>query len=123
MDLETMRITLKDEQDSMRDTFIKEFGGQCGDKAYTRSVTRETNEEGKWRRLIKEIEDMAHTYSVEFDQAIKLFEDVSCCKKQLKLALENENCVKWCELDDLGLTYPDSQEFKHLLKTKGHEEV
>ena len=42
-----MRITLKDEQDSMRDTFIKEFGGQCGDKAYTRSVTRETNEEGK----------------------------------------------------------------------------
>jgi len=103
MDLETMKISLKDEEDTMRDTFLIEYGGQCGDKAYTRSITRETNEEGKWRRLIKEIEDLAHAYSTDFDAALTLFEEVSCCKKQLKMALENQQHVRWNTLDDLGL--------------------
>ena len=57
MDLETMRITLNEEDDRMRDTFVNEYEGQCGQKAYTRKIVRETNEEGKWQRLIKEIED------------------------------------------------------------------
>ena len=118
-----MKITLKDEDNVMRDTFLIEYGGQCGEKAYTRVITRETNEEGKWRRLIKEIEDLANTYSVEFDDAIKLFEDVSCCKKSFKMALENKYHVRWCELDDLGVGNMDSAEYNHLIKTRGVDEV
>ena len=75
----------------MRDTYIKEYGGQCSEKAHIRSVTKETNEEGKWRRLIKEIEDMAHTYGVTFDEALEMFEKVSGCKKSLKIALEKKD--------------------------------
>lgn len=49
MDLETMRITITNESDSrMRDTFLNEYEGQCGPVAYTRKITREPNEEGKW---------------------------------------------------------------------------
>lgn len=116
MDLETMRITLKEEDSRMRDTFLIEYEGQCGDVAYTRKITREANEEGKWRRLISEIEDMAFKYGVEFEEALKIFESVSCCKKSLKLALEKNSYVSWSELDDLGLKDVDSAEYKHLVK-------
>lgn len=81
MDLETMRITLNKEENRMKQTFVNEYDGQCGEVAYTRKITREQNEEGKWKRLIKEIEDMAHSHGVEFDDALKIFESVSCCKK------------------------------------------
>ena len=44
-----MRIAINDETDSrMRDTFLIEYEGQCGPVAYTRKITREPNEEGKW---------------------------------------------------------------------------
>jgi len=33
---------------------------------------------------------MAHAYSTDFEDALNLFEEVSCCKKQLKMALENK---------------------------------
>lgn len=76
-----MLISLKEEDSRMRDTFLIEFDGQCGPVAYTRKITREVNEEGKWRRLIKEIEDLAFNYGVEFEKALEIFESVSCCKK------------------------------------------
>ena len=85
-----MRIAINDETDSrMKDTFLIEYEGQCGPVAYTRKITREPNEEGKWQRLLNEIEEMSFKYGVEFEQALELFEQVSCCKKQLKSALEN----------------------------------
>ena len=60
---------------------------------------------------------------MEFEEALKIFESVSCCKKQLKLALEKNSYVSWSELDDLGLKDVDSAEYKHLVKMKGLEEV
>ena len=50
-----MKIELIDETEKTRDTFSKDYGGQCEVKPYKRNITRETNEEGKWKRLIKEI--------------------------------------------------------------------
>ena len=57
---------------------------------YKRVISRETNEEGRFRRLIKEIEQMADQYGVEFKEAIDMFESVSCSKKHLRLALEKK---------------------------------
>lgn len=122
MDLETMRIALNDETEGvMKKTFLNEYGGQCGQVAYTRKVTREPNEEGKWQRLLAEIEEMSHIYGVDFDKAIEIFESVSCCKKQLKSALENQEYVSWSNCDDLALNNVDSLEYKQLVKTKGLE--
>lgn len=118
-----MRITLKEEDSRMRDTFLIEFEGQCGSVAYTRKITREPNEEGKWQRLIKEIEDLAHKHGVEFEKALEIFESVSCCKKELKKALETENYSGWSKLDDKGLENVDSFEYKMLVKEKGLEEI
>lgn len=73
--------------------------------------------------MIKEIEDLAFKYGVDFEEALKIFESVSCCKKQLKAALENSEHVSWSELDDLGLNDIHSPEYKHLVQTKGKEEV
>ena len=71
MDLETMRIALNDETEGrMRDTFLIEYEGQCGPVAYHRKITREPNEEGKWQRLLTEIEEMSFKYGVEFEQAL-----------------------------------------------------
>lgn len=97
----------------MRLTFVNEYDGQCGDAAYTRKITREPNEEGKWRRLIGEIEDMAYKHGVAFDDALEIFESVSCCKKQLKAALENQsNYIKWSKEDDMDLKFMGSIEYE-----------
>ena len=76
-----MRITLNKEENKMKQNFVDLYGGQCGEIPYTRKITREPNEEGKWKRLIGEIEDMAYKHGVEFEEALKIFESVSCCKK------------------------------------------
>lgn len=108
-----MRITLNDETEGrMRETFLNEYEGQCGTVAYTRKITREANEEGKWQRLLTEIEEMSFKYGVDFDKAIEIFESVSCCKKQLKSALENQEYISWSEFDDLALKNVDSLEYK-----------
>ena len=58
LDLETVTITLHEEFNNVKQVYNdKEF--QSALKAYKRSTTREPNEEGKYRRLIKEIEDLA----------------------------------------------------------------
>ena len=43
----------------MKEAFLIEYGGQCTQQAYDRSVRREPNEEGRWKRLIKELEEIA----------------------------------------------------------------
>ena len=119
-----MNIILHDATDSrMKDTFIIEYEGQCGPKAYSRKITKEPNEEGKWQRLINEIEKIAQTYGVELEKALEVFQQVSCCKKQLKIALENEDYVMWTKQDDQAIRNPDSLEYRLLLKTRGLAEI
>jgi len=55
---------------------------------------------------------MSFKYGVDFDKAIEIFESVSCCKKQLKSALENQEYISWSEFDDLALKNVDSLEYK-----------
>ena len=90
MDLETMKITLQDEDDKVRDVFLNECGGQCSHQPYKRVISRETNEEGRFKRLMTEIEQMANQYGVSLDDALETFEAVSCSKKHLKIALEKK---------------------------------
>jgi len=66
---------------------------------------------------------MAFHYGVEFEKALELFEQVCCCKKQLKVALESEEYVSWTKGDDSALNNVDSLEYKLLVKTKGLETI
>lgn len=60
LDLETIIISLHEEDASVKQAFLRECGGQCGSKPYKRTTKKEANEEGRFRRLIKEIEEMAY---------------------------------------------------------------
>lgn len=103
MDLETMKITLQDEDDKVKDVFLNECGGQCCHQPYKRVISRETNEEGRFKRLMNEIEQMANQYGVSLDYALETFEAVSCSKKHLKVALEKKQFTKWQPIEDIGL--------------------
>ena len=79
-----------DGDEGMRESFL-EAGGQCELAPYGRSITIENNEDGRFKRLIKELEGIAKEYGVPSDQEFfTLFESVSCSKKHLKLALEKK---------------------------------
>ena len=59
LDLEIIKIYITIQDDSIKQAFLQEHG-QCNMKPYKRTTTKETNEEGKYQRLIAEIENMAH---------------------------------------------------------------
>lgn len=74
--------------------------------AYKRAVTKEANEEGKYRRLIKELEDMGQQYGVHFDTILELFESCCCNKKELRANLEKKSYTVWTKLDDIAVKMP-----------------
>ena len=122
LDLEIIKIYITIQDDSIKQAFLQEHG-QCSGKPYKRTTTKETNEEGKYQRLIKELEDLAHQYGIELEKALEIFESVSCSKSHFKKVLEKQSFTTWTEIDDLGLKSKDSPEYMHLLKAKGQEEV
>ena len=81
MDIESVKIALREADDKVKETFLNEYDGQCTNKPYDRVITREPNEEGRWKRLIAELEDMSKQYGISFDKALEIFESVSCDKK------------------------------------------
>jgi hypothetical protein len=67
---------------------------------------------------------MAHQYGIVLDNALEIFESVSCSKSHFKKVLEKQSFTTWSAIDDLGLKQSDdSPEYQHLLKSKGLEEV
>ena len=120
MDLETILVTLS--KTGGKDVLIKS-DGQCGQDHFKRTTTRAPNEEGRYRRLIKELEQMSNQYGLEMGELMEKFESVSCSKSHLKKLLEKESFTIWSAMDDLGLQNVDSPEYEHLLKMKGQEEV
>jgi len=56
LDLEVLNITLADNEDNKAREQYLSNGGQCFGSGYKRNIVRETNEEGKWKRLINELE-------------------------------------------------------------------
>lgn len=122
LDLEIIKIYITIQDDSLKKAFLQEHG-QCNMKPYKRTTTKETNEEGKYQRLISELEETAHQYGIELEKALEIFESVSCSKSHFKKVLEKQSFTTWTEIDDLGLKSKDSPEYAHLLKQKGPEEV
>lgn len=59
LELETVKIVLKDEDDRVKETFLNDYGGQCTQLPYDRVITREANEEGKMKRLLRELEELS----------------------------------------------------------------
>lgn len=43
LELETMKITMNEEDEKVREAFIYDCQGQCANKPYRRTITRETN--------------------------------------------------------------------------------
>lgn len=66
---------------------------------------------------------MAQNYGIDFDEALKIFESVSCSKKHFRQYLENKTYTRWTELEDVMIQNVDSPEYKQLIKNKGLEEV
>jgi len=87
LDLETLTVTLQEEAANAKQAH-QDQGGIYGLKVYKRTTSKEANQEGRYRRLIKEIEEMAQTYGVELDHAFELFASVSCSKSHFKNLLE-----------------------------------
>jgi hypothetical protein len=55
---------------------------------------------------------MAKQYGINFDDALELFESVSCSKKHFRDCLEKKSFSVWTALDDLAVKSPrDSAEF------------
>ena len=52
-----------------------------------------------------------------------MFYSVSCSKKHLREVLENKTYTVWQAIEDKALEDSDSIEYRHLLKTKGPEEL
>ncbi len=118
-----MKVTMNEEDEKVREAFIYDCQGQCDNKPYRRTIARETNQEGKWNRLIKELEEMAQHYGIDFDEALTIFESVSCSKKHFRMILEKKSYTAWTDLEDVMINNIDSPEYLHILKEKGIEEV
>ena len=103
LDLETLTIELRDNEGNEVKEQYESNGGQCTGKGYKRRIEQYANEEGKYMRLIKELEDMAQQYGITFDRALEIFESVSCSKKHFKECLEKKTFTVWNKLDDLGV--------------------
>jgi hypothetical protein len=73
---------------------------------YTREVTRETNEEGMFRRLKLELSRIGQEYGVEEDEVHEMYFSVCCSKKKLIEVLQGKDFTKWNELEDLALREP-----------------
>lgn len=119
-----MTITLNaDVSNELKETLIKECQGQCGTEyAYKRKIDRAQNEEGRWKRLLDEFEDIAKEFDTALDKVMEMYEGVCCNKKTLKLALSGKYKV-WTKVEDIGLKDKDSAEYKNLVRIRGQEDV
>jgi hypothetical protein len=113
---------MQTEEKQVNNMFVQ-AGGQCINDSYTRIVSKETNEEGRWKRLMSDIEVISQEFGVELDDCLEIFESVSCSKKHLKMHLAKQSYTSWNSLDDMGLKYESSLEYELLVKVKGIEEV
>ena len=75
LDLEIVRITL--ERDAEREERY------CVDKYYSRKVVKMENEDGKFKRLCLELDQMSQEYGVHIEEVHKMFMEVSCSKSKL----------------------------------------
>ncbi|CDW79166.1 UNKNOWN [Stylonychia lemnae] len=116
LDLETVNVTITKDPAKAIEYEIENF--------YMRSVERFPNEDGMFRRLQKELLEIAQKYSVSDEEINRLFIDVCCSKTKLIEVLEKKSFSKWNELEDLALQRgTESNEYNFLLKHKGYEEI
>ena len=78
---------------------------------YYRTVVRSTDEEGKFKWLSIELEQMAQQYSRSLDDIMVLFEQVNCDKNRLRQRLEGTTYCTWKKIEDLTLrSYYDAMQ-------------
>lgn len=118
-----MKIHLNaEETGELKKTLIEECLGQCPEFAFKRKITREQNEEGRWTRLLKEMEKFSEEFNTTIEEVMNIYEQVCCCKKRLRLALAG-TYKAWSKMEDMGLKDIDSAEYKNLVRLRGQEDV
>ena len=70
---------------------------------YYRTIVRRRNEEGKFKWMHIELEEMAHQYGVEIEKLYDQFGQVNCDIKLLREKMEGKNLCTWTSLEDLTL--------------------
>jgi hypothetical protein len=82
------------------------------------------NEEGTFKRLKLELEEIGKQYGVCDDEVNQIFIEVMCSKSRLIEVLKGMSFQKWNELEDMALSRgTESDEYRYLLKSKGYEEI
>lgn len=77
------------------------------------------NEEGCFRRLGFELEQIAREYGRELDEINQVFLEVNGCKQQLRRVLEGNSYNKWDMLQDLALQSGIADQIQYLITVKG----
>ena len=95
LDIETMEVRVNEKS-------FKEQGDRIVPKYY-RTVVRRPDEEGRFKWIQLELEEIANEYSKSFDEVLNIFESVNCDKKRLRDRLKGETYCVWRKLEDVTL--------------------
>ena len=82
--------------DQLFEAYTVRANGQCPEVAYRRKIQRTTNEEGKFNRLLRELQKMADEFKHSMDEVMIRYEGCNGDKKLLRKHLEG-NYNAWTE--------------------------
>lgn len=118
MELEIMKITLNFE------TYKPQSNNYLVPRLY-RTVTREENEEGKFKQLEKDLRNISREYGVAFEKICDDFEAVNCNMEKLINLLTKHAYTKWTKLHDYILTHDhqDEQLYRQLEQSFSYNEI
>jgi hypothetical protein len=117
-ELEIMKITLNFE------TYNPQAGKFLTSRLY-RTVTREENEEGKFKQLEKDLRNISREYGVAFEKICDDFEAVNCNMEKLHDLLNKQAYTKWTKLHDyiLQQDHKDEGLYRQLEQTFSYNEI
>ena len=102
-------------EDSLKEHYTVRADGQCGEKAYRRTVTREANDDGKLTRLIEELQRLADEHKMDMDEMLERYQGCNANKRTLRKHLEGKY-QPWTEQESQILRNKDELGMKMLLE-------
>ncbi len=127
LDIETMEVKLNEAHYKKNGVLIPKF---------YRAVVRKPDEQGKFKWIQQDLEEIANEYSKTFDEVVTIFEQVNCDKKRLRERLQGNSYCIWRKIEDVTLqTYffkvkanggkplPYDAQYQCLVDEKGESEI
>lgn len=70
---------------------------------FYRTIVRKPDEDGKFKWIQLELEEMANEYSKTLEEVLPIFEQVNCDKKRLRDRLQGNSYCIWRKIEDVTL--------------------